>query len=151
MSDIAGPSSTPRGLVQPFLQARHIPVAAVIALAVLERIVLHLNADVSWLILLGEKILNGAVPYRDFVEVNPPASFLLYLPAVWVGRVLHIAPEMLVNVMVFAAAFASLSLCGRILKKAQLLRDEDALNVAALALLILLVLPLYTFAEREQI
>lgn len=152
MTDIAGVASPEsQTLARSRFGARYLPATAVVLFAVLVRVALHLNADVSWLLLLGEKILNGAVPYKDFVEVNPPASFLLYLPAVWSGHILHIAPETLVNVLAFAAAFTSLWLCGRILTNAQLLRDELAPATNALALLILLALPFYTFAEREQI
>ncbi|MEI9929739.1 MAG: hypothetical protein WDM89_04020 [Rhizomicrobium sp.] len=126
------------------------PVLAFIDAAVL-RMFQRLNADVSWDLMLDDKILDGAKPYRDFLEVNPPATFWLYMPASWGGRVLGITPEFLVSVLVFTATIASLWLCGRILRRARLLREEDFPVAATAAILVLLALPSYAFGERDHI
>ena len=59
--------------------------AVVLVLAVAARILGHLNADVSWLLTLSDKILDGATLYVDFIETNPPAS-ISSLPARGVAR-----------------------------------------------------------------
>jgi len=131
--------------------AKFAPALAVFALAVLIRVVLHLNPDVSWLLLVGDKMLHGARVYVDVIETNPPASILLYLPAVWMENHFGIAAETVVVLSVFAESFASLALCRRLLLRAKLIREDELPLFAGAALLMLLVLPFDTFAEREQI
>ena len=53
-------------------------------------------SDVSWLITVDEKWLSGATPYRDVIEVNPPASLLLYWPAVALAQLTNLTPELCV-------------------------------------------------------
>src|SRR5713101_5631390 len=67
-----------------------LPLIAVTIAAIVLRLLMVTATDVSWLITLSEKVLDGTRLYVDLIEVNPPASVLLYLPAValarWVGR-----------------------------------------------------------------
>jgi len=53
-------------------------------------------ADVSWMITISEKWLDGAIPYVDFIETNPPAAILLYLPPAALARALGAHAEFLV-------------------------------------------------------
>ena len=104
------------------------------------------NSDVSWLITVDEKWLEGAVPYKDIIEVNPPASLLLYLPAVALGRLLRRSPEFCVAV--FGFAFAGLSLAF-----AQSLQRLGGAPLApayfAIALAAFLLLPGISVDERD--
>ncbi len=127
-----------------------VPALALVTSAIL-RSFQYLNADVSWDLMLDDKILGGAKPYRDFIEVNPPATFWLYMPASWGGRMLGITPEFLVSFLVFSATVASIWFSGRILGKARLLREEDLPAAATAAILVLLALPFYAFGERDHI
>src|SRR5690349_11187977 len=54
--------------------------AAVLAAAVLLRFFLLANTDVSWLLTVAERVLDGQRLYIDVIETNPPAAVLLYLP-----------------------------------------------------------------------
>jgi hypothetical protein len=63
-------------------------VAAVVAQARFGAI-----ADVSWMITISEKWLDGATPYVDFIETNPPAAILLYLLPVALARALGVHAE----------------------------------------------------------
>ncbi len=128
-----------------------LPTAAVFAGAIVIRIFSHLNADTSWLLTLGEKMASGARPYVDFLEVNPPASILLYYPAILSGHALGVAPEVVVNVLVFAAVAASLGFCASVLAKARLIEDRHFAMLGAVVAFALLILPVYVFAERERI
>ena len=76
--------------------------------------------DVSWLITIDEKWLSGQVPYVDFVEINPPASLLLYWPAVFLAHALGLRAEFVVSAFGFGSIAASLSLSALILKRAGL-------------------------------
>jgi hypothetical protein len=124
---------------------------AVLAVALLERALIDTTPDVSWLITLGEKVLDGQRPYVDFLEVNPPASIFLYLPAVAVARATGIAAEFAVGLFVFAAVAASLWISARIVRETGILKDVDLGRLAALFAAALLVLPGQTFGQREHI
>ncbi len=127
------------------------PATVVFAGAVVIRLASHLNTDVSWLLTLGEKMASGERPYIDFLEVNPPASILLYYPAVVAGRALGIAPELVVSVLVFVAVAASLAFCASLLGKARLVEKQNFAALGAVAAFAFLVLPFYAFAQREHI
>ena len=73
--------------------ARWLPLLTVFAAAIGLRLVVVANTDVSWLITLSEKVLDGQRLYADLVELNPPASIILYLPLVALARVLALRPE----------------------------------------------------------
>jgi hypothetical protein len=75
--------------VVPALAARlrpALPLIAVTISAIVLRLLIVTATDVSWLITLSEKILDGTRLYVDLIEVNPPASVLLISPP-WHSRV----------------------------------------------------------------
>ena len=78
------------------------PILGVIAAAAFFQPFLTTTTDVSWLITLSERILAGQTPYVDFLELNPPASLLLYLAPVAVARLTGAAPEFMVAAFGFA-------------------------------------------------
>ncbi len=45
------------------------------------------TADVSYFLVADGRILDGAVPYVDILETNPPLAFWITLPAVWLARI----------------------------------------------------------------
>jgi hypothetical protein len=107
-----------------------------------------LNADVAWLLTVGERMLDGQRLYTDILELNPPMSALLYLPMVALGRWLEIPPEPLVVAAVLLSSLACLGFCLRILKGAGIVEDVAlwwAIGIGALA-----VFPGGNFGEREH-
>ena len=52
-------------------------VAALVAIAI-QSLWIPIDADVSWLITVCERLLSGDRLYVDIFEVNPPASVWLY-------------------------------------------------------------------------
>ena len=126
------------------------PALLVLVIAVIVRSNIWLNADVSLLLTLGERVLAGARAYVDFSETNPPASILLYLPAIYFGQLIALPAELVLTVFVFAAAVASCWLVARILSSSALLSAREEPLLAALALCLLLILPGDNFAEREH-
>jgi len=128
-----------------------VPTVAVLAVAVLVRAMSWLNNDASGLITFAARMLDGARPYIDFREVNPPAALLLYLPSVLLGRWLRIPPEAALTIGIFAATAISLWLAARILEAASLLARWEGLALAPLLVAILLILPEYSFGQREHI
>lgn len=106
-----------------------------------------LNGDVSWLITVCERLLEGGTAYVDVLETNPPAAWLIYMPAVWVGRVIGVAPEPVVAASIFALGLTVCHLCKRL---APLEGEERQLFVNAIAALIIFM-PGFSFAEREHV
>jgi hypothetical protein len=104
--------------------------------------------DVSWLITIDEKWLSGQVPYVDFLEINPPASLLLYWPAVAVAHALAVRAEFVVSAFGFASIAASLALSALILIRAGLTVGPSPY---AFVLVALAVLPGEAFCERDHL
>jgi hypothetical protein len=76
------------GLKPAFLRLaqRYFPLGLVFFVAIVMRHLVAANTDVSWLITVAEKVLDGGRLYVDIIETNPPASILLYLPFVALAR-----------------------------------------------------------------
>ncbi len=108
-----------------------------------------LNADVSWLLTVGERMLDGQALYTDILELNPPMSALLYLPMVALGRWLGLAPEPLVVAAILLLTIAALWASLAILRREGLLPKRDRWWIIAIAALT--VLPGDNFGEREHI
>lgn len=122
-------------------------VAAGLAIAI-QALWIPLDADVSWLITVSERMLSGDRLYVDILEVNPPASVWLYLPLVWLAHAIGTKPEAVVaGAFVaggLASTFATLKLAARL---------DYASNrpwLAAALPFIALVLPMALFAQREH-
>jgi hypothetical protein len=123
-------------------------VAAILLVAIAAQWRFGAVADVSWMITIGEKWLDGQTPYVDFIETNPPASLLLYLPAVALARLIGAKPEFVVAAYGFAAVGAALAASAAILRRAGLLGDAGPVQLG-LALVALTILPGRTFDERD--
>ncbi len=120
---------------------------ALVALALAVQLKFGMMADVAWLIDCDERWLNGAVPYRDFIEINPPASLLLYAPAVAAARVFGLPSEAFVSGFGFLAAGAALAASAYILRRVQGVGP----SVRLAAIVALVVLPGETFCERDHL
>jgi hypothetical protein len=128
-----------------------LPALAVFALAAALRGFIPANSDVSWDITVAEKVLAGARLYIDVIEVNPPATIYLYLPATALAHLLRLKPEWLVDAFVFLLAGASLWFVCRLAASARLLPRIDGRVAAACIAFLLLVLPARIFGEREHV
>jgi hypothetical protein len=126
------------------------PIVAIAAAAMLLQWRFGLLGDVSWLITVDEKWLAGATPYRDVVEINPPASLMLYWPAVALARALGVAPEVTVAAFGFLSIAAGLGLAAAVVVRAGLAERFGALG-ASVALIALAVLPGQSFDERDHL
>jgi hypothetical protein len=126
-------------------------VLAAAAGALAHRAVLPTNSDVAWLLTVGEKVLDGQRLYVDILETNPPASALMYLPAIMIGRLLGIAPERVLDALLIVSAAASLALAWRILAGAALIRTVSRRWLLAAAISVIFLLPNYNFGQREHV
>src|SRR5438105_10813977 len=90
-------------------------LAFVFVVAIMLRQVLPLNTDVSWLLTIGERVLDGQRLYVDIVEINPPMAVLAYLPGVALARALGMDPKYVIDAQILLLAAASLLVTWRIL------------------------------------
>jgi hypothetical protein len=100
---------------------------------------------------VGEKVLDGQRLYVDVVETNPPASVLIYLPAILTARTLGLSPEPVLVVFILLATVVSLGLAGRVLQRTGMARHLHHQVLLAGSTAVLLVLPVSNFAQREHV
>ncbi len=147
MSIVTTPAGLVRGASLHFL--RFASVAVLFVAAVVWHVLTPGNTDIAWLLTVGEHVLDGARPYVDIIETNPPGSVLLYMPAVLFGRALGLGPEIAVVLLTTLCAAGSLAL------SAALLRDLSDFDRSAplfwVAAAVLLLLPAGSFGQREHI
>src|SRR5437660_707151 len=91
-------------------------IGVVFAVAILLRQVVPLNTDVSWLLVIGERMLDGQRLYRDIIEINPPMAAFAYLPGVALARILGVDPRHVIDAQLLLLAAASLFAVSRILR-----------------------------------
>jgi hypothetical protein len=126
-------------------------IGAVFMIAILLRQVVPLNTDVSWLLVVGERMLDGQKLYRDIIEINPPMAAFAYLPGVALGRVLHVDARHVIDAQLLLLAAASLYATSRIIR---LSPRSAALNwgpFAIWAAALVTILPMHVFGQREHI
>jgi hypothetical protein len=126
-------------------------LAALFAVAVILRHLLAANTDVSWLLTVAERVMDGQRLYIDVIETNPPMAVLTYIPGIAIARALGWPAEMVTDGLVFVAIFASLGMVACILKNSTALRGVAGWPLALLAFAILAILPAKTFGQREHI
>jgi hypothetical protein len=105
--------------------------------------------DVSWLITMCERILQGERAYVDIFETTPPVPMLLYMPGVLFARLTGVTPEAATFAFAYASAFVSLGLSERILPTYVADGGQSKWLVILPAAVILLILPNDAFAQRE--
>lgn len=123
----------------------------IIALTIAQQSLGHQNCDNSWLFTAAERLLDGWRAYVDFIETNPPSSFLIYIPAVALARILGLSVEFVVCAFVFAVGIGVLLFSGSILRRAGFLKPMESgllLNVACAVLIFMAGL---SFGEREHL
>ncbi|MFV0279564.1 MAG: hypothetical protein ACK5JM_02240 [Rhodoblastus sp.] len=124
--------------------------ALIVVAAIAQQAAGHLNGDDSWFILFAEKVAGGARAYVDISDPNPPAGFLVYMPAVYLARLFGLDTEFWTVVQTFVLVFASLALSGAILSRCGLIAREERGVTRNAALWLLLFSVGFAFAEREH-
>ena len=125
-------------------------IGVVFAIAIELRQVVPLNTDVSWLLVIGERMLDGQRLFRDIVEINPPMAPFAYLPGVALARLLGVDPRHVIDAQLLLLAAASLFAVSRILRLSPAApSDRERLPLWAAA--VVTILPMHVFAQREHI
>jgi hypothetical protein len=106
------------------------------------------NNDNAWLIYAASRVLDGAHLYVDLVEINPPLIVWMNLPVVWVARVAALDPISVFRAFVLVTALGSAALCQAL---SGAFRPLPSGAVFLLCVLVLLVLPVTWFGQREHL
>jgi hypothetical protein len=149
----AGPHLMPRHR-GPVVAPALLPWLSIVMLFVAAVVLRHLlaaNTDVSWLLTVGERVLDGQRLYIDVVETNPPMAVLIYLPGIAIARMLGVPAEIVTDILMFAAIFLSLALVARILRNSSVLDGAQGRPLASVAFAVLAILPMQAFGQREHI
>jgi hypothetical protein len=139
-----------RGVSQTSLLA-WLAIAALFVAAMAMRAVVAANTDVSWLLIAGERWLDGQRLYSDILETNPPMAVLVYLPGILIARALGVSAEIVVDGLLFTAIALSLGITARILRNSSALAENQRWSFAVLAVAVLAILPVQVFGQREHI
>ena len=126
-------------------------IGVVFAIAIGLRQVVPLNTDVSWLLVIGERMLDGQRLYRDIIEINPPMAPFAYLPGVALARVLGVDPRHVIDAQLLLMAAASLFAVSRILRLSPATAPSRSGAFAVWAAAVVTILPMHVFAQREHI
>lgn len=109
------------------------------------------NTDVSWLIVICEKVLDGQKLYVDILETNPPFSVALYIGPVWLSHRLGISPEAAVECFIYLVFFVSMALSAVVIERSRIFPDLKTPWIYAALAALLLIMPGNVFGQREHI
>jgi hypothetical protein len=126
-------------------------LAGLFALAIALRLEVAGNTDVGWLLIVGERVLDGQRLYADILETNPPIAVLVYLPGVLIARALGLRPETVTDGLVLTLAAASLVATVLMLRNSAALNGARRWPLLALAVAVETILPTHVFGQREHI
>ncbi|MFK0686706.1 hypothetical protein ACFX5Q_00660 [Mesorhizobium sp. IMUNJ 23033] len=132
-----------------------VPLSLTLAVAAyaawLALVVVPTNVDVSWLLVVCDRLLNGERLNVDLMEVNPPFSIWLYMPFMVLERLVGGRAELWLALGVIGAGLTSLAISARILARADAAyRQPGALWALPAALFVLLCFHPGEFGQREH-
>jgi hypothetical protein len=107
------------------------------------------NSDVSWLMVVCDRVLGGQRLYVDVVETNPPMAMLLYMPAVMLEHATGLSADISQIFITAAIVALSLGLLMRIVAVPG--REATTAMFLVVTTYCLMVLPTRTYSERDHI
>lgn len=112
-----------------------------------------INHDVSYMLHVAGRLLQGATLYVDVPEINPPLIVWLNVPIAWAALRSGLPAELLFRIAVLALALVSLSWSGSFVRRAA--REDSAKETwsawIGAGIGAVLLLPGYDFGQREHI
>ncbi|WP_192178335.1 hypothetical protein [Mesorhizobium amorphae] len=109
------------------------------------------NVDVSWLLVVCDRLLAGERLNTDILETNPPFSIWLYMPFMLLEKLTGIGAELWLTLGVVCLGLASLFASARILVRVDpVYRQPGVLWVLPAAVFMILCFLPDQFGQREQ-
>lgn len=131
-----------------------VPTALIGAVTVVASIVygqLMLNHDSSWYLTATRRWLGGGELYSSIMEINPPLSFFLTVPALWLSDILGTTDSIGFALYVVLLCGGALLVVQRLVRDAEALTLRSRRGVLLGAIAALFVAPLDTFGQREHL
>jgi len=126
MTDTTAPAGNSIAVAQPVSSAL---IYALVALIAVGTTWFHLSGplgpDVSWLITVSERILDGGRLYIDILEPNPPMAGYLYMPPVLLARALGMSAEPFVVLWTVGFGLLTTGFAARLVTANRLLRHPE--------------------------
>lgn len=120
-----------------------------LAFALVFHSLVPLPSDVSYFVLADARIMDGAVPYVDILETNPPLAFWITLPPVWLARLLQQPTHIVFVAYACLTIAAGLAVTRLVLRSAGEASANTTLLLLASAAALTLV-PAEAFGQREH-
>ncbi len=110
------------------------------------------NWDVSWDLLVSERLLAGGNYTHNFFDINPPLIFYVYAPVIFISRFFPLSIALSLQLYLFVLALLSLCLCRPLMDRIFIKEPVFFSKVMLLILaLIFLLVPGVYFAQREHL
>jgi hypothetical protein len=106
------------------------------------------TGDVAWHLYLAERVLDGARPYIDLVETNPPLIIAINMAIVGLARGIGLSPLLALPVVVFGLSGLSLGLSWRLGRGLPLALRQVSLLAWAYLLFVQIGM---SFGQREHL
>lgn len=124
-------------------------ITLIIALSCIYNSLFSISTNVSALLQEGARMLNGEILYKEIPEINPPASIFLYIPAVWLEKIIGFKAENIVLVLMVFLIVLTIELSAKALYENKLINNRNQWVVFSVFAMCLVALD--SFAEREHI
>jgi len=126
--------------------------AALFSLGALRILVTFPNHDLAWLLYMAGEILDGARPYVDIIETNPPLVVYLMIAVEWLSRALSLGDFFVLKVLVLGLVAVSVTV-GLVLLRRVLPGNRGWLAPVLTLVSIFLLVPFagIEFAQREHL
>lgn len=146
VSSITIPSKGRTGLIA--RSSRPLSVALLlVAVLTAVRLTGTVDSDVAWQLWIAGRMHDGAVLYRDIIEVNPPLWFWMALPVDRIATLFHVRIEAALIVAIGCFAALSLAVTDRLLS----LPSDRRTMLLTFGVVALLGIPWVHIGQREQI
>jgi hypothetical protein len=121
------------------------------AIRAIHAMTMQLHNDVGALLHLTGRWLDGATLYRQIIDPNTLMTYLIYAPAVWLGRLLGISNIVVLEVAMLLLATGSFLVCKQLLDR--LLREQSVMLRGTLMVVLayLVFFPIGELWQREHI
>lgn len=110
----------------------------------------ELHGDISWLLIVSQKLQNGSTLYVDIFEVNPPFAIALYYPFVWIEQISSLEAEFTITLATFLLYVVNIAIANQLVLKQESVLLEKRCALFFITTLLFFV-PTGVFAQREFI
>lgn len=127
----------------------YLSITAILIASCIININLSDSTNVSALIQEGARMLSGEILYTEIPEINPPASVLLYAPAVWLENNHGLKAELAMLGLMIFLIILSIEISAKVLYENELIKSQERWII--FSYLVTCLIAWDSFAEREHI